>query len=530
MGFLRNGYQHIRPMQTKTYPLDQIKGFGKLLKNYLAGNSALKSLYGNAPTLASFQAQIDSKKSVNRSLLVEVLTDQYQGLSNIPNINSLADPNTFTVTTGHQLNLFTGPLYVIFKIVSTINLARQLKKAYPKYNFVPVYWMASEDHDWDEINHLHLFGKKIQWDTEQKGPVGRFEISGLNSIWSELPSGIPVFKESYADAKNLADAVRKYMHTLFGHEGLVCLDADDARLKSSFIPVMEADMLANKHLACVNASNDILTNLGYSPQIYAREINFFYMLDGMRERIEKQGDEYKVLNQSIRFSAASLQSEIAAHPERFSPNVALRPLYQETILPNLAYLGGAAELAYWFQLKGIFDLHQTPFPILLPRNFGIIIPPLEAARLEKLELSIPDIFQDERSLRQQFVDKHTKHALDLGSEQERLSNLMSKIAQKAQAIDETLEASVLAEETRWQKGLERLSKKMRKAEERNQAVGLGQIQAIKNKLFPEGNWQERHTNFLEFYLNYPNLLVDLLAVLDPLKFELFVMYLPEKDA
>jgi uncharacterized protein YllA (UPF0747 family) len=193
-------------------------------------------------------------------------------------------------------------------------------------------------------------------------------------------------------------------------------------------------------------------------------------------------------------------------------------------------LGGAAEVAYWFQLKGIFDLHQTPFPILLPRNFGIIIPPLEAARLEKLELSIPDIFQDERSLRQQFVDMHTKHALDLGSEQERLSNLMSKIAQKAQAIDETLEASVLAEETRWQKGLERLTKKMRKAEERNQAVGLGQIQAIKNKLFPEGNWQERHTNFLEFYLNYPNLLVDLLAVLDPLQFELFVMYLPEQDA
>lgn len=517
-------------MQTKKYPLDQINGFGKLLKNYLAGDQALKPLYGNAPNITSFQAQIDSKKSVNRTLLVEVLQDQYQGLSNIPNLKLLEDPNTFTVTTGHQLNLFTGPLYVIFKIVSTINLARQLKKAYPAYNFVPVYWMASEDHDWDEINHFHLFGKKIQWDTDQKGPVGRFDISGLSSVWSELPSGIPVFKESYADAKNLADAVRKYMHALFGQEGLVCLDADDARLKRSFIPVMQADLLENKHLACVNASNDLLANLGYSPQIYAREINFFYMLDGVRERIEKQGDVYKVLNQAIRFSKEELKAEIEAHPERFSPNVALRPIYQETILPNLAYLGGAAEVAYWFQLKGIFDLHQVPYPILLPRNFGVIIPPLEAAKLEKLELSIPDIFQDERVIRQQFVDKNTKHALDVGNEQERLSTLMSKIAQKAQAIDETLEASVLAEETRWQKGLERLTKKMRKAEERNQAVGLGQIQAIKQKLFPDGNWQERHTNFLEFLLNYPTLLADLLAALDPLTFELFVMYLPEKDA
>lgn len=517
-------------MQTKTYPLDQINGFGKLLKNYLAGDQALKPLYGNAPNITSFQAQIDSKKSVNRTLLVEVLQDQYQGFDDAPQIASLAQPNTFTVTTGHQLNLFTGPLYVIFKIVSTINLARQLKKAYPAYHFVPVYWMASEDHDWDEINHFHLFGKKIQWDTDQKGPVGRFDIAGLSSIWAELPSDIPVFKECYAGAKNLSAAVRSYMHTLFGQEGLVCLDADDARLKRSFIPVMQADLLENKHLACVNASNDILTNLGYSPQIYAREINFFYMLDGVRERIEKQGDVYKVLNQAIRFSEEELKAEIVAHPERFSPNVAIRPIYQETILPNLAYLGGAAEVAYWFQLKGIFDLHQVPFPILLPRNFGVMIPPLEAAKLEKLELSIPDIFQDERVLRQQFVDKNTKHALDLGNEQERLSTLMSKIAQKAQTIDETLEASVLAEETRWQKGLERLTKKMRKAEERNQAVGLSQIQAIKQKLFPDGNWQERHTNFLEFLLNYPTLLADLLAELDPLTFELFVMYLPEKDA
>jgi bacillithiol biosynthesis cysteine-adding enzyme BshC len=517
-------------MQTKSYPFDQIKGFGKLLLNYVAGDEALKPLYGNFPTLASFQAQIDSKKSINRSLLVDVLQDQYQDLSDIPNLHALADAKTFTVTTGHQLNLFTGPLYVIFKIVSTINLAKALKKAYPDYQFVPVYWMASEDHDWDEINHFHLFDKKFQWDTDQKGPVGKFDITGLSTLWKELPSHIPVFKEAYSGAKNLADAVRKYMHVMFGQEGLVCLDADDARLKRSFIPVMEADLFENKHLPCVNASNQILTDLGYVPQIHAREINLFYMQDGLRERIEKKGETYQVLNQPLRFSPDELQAEIQKHPERFSPNVVLRPLYQEYILPNLAYLGGAAEVAYWFQLKGVFDLHQIPFPILLPRNFGVVISPLEAARLEKLELSIPDIFEDERVLRQQYVDKHTKQALDLDGEQERLSTLMSKIAQKAQAIDETLEASVLAEETRWQKGLERLTKKMRKAEERNQGFGLGQIHALKQSLFPAGTWQERHTNFLAFALNYPDFLAELLDILDPLKFELYVIYLPEKDA
>ena len=291
-----------------------------------------------------------------------------------------------------------------------------------------------------------------------------------------------------------------------------------------------ADLFNNKHLPCVNQSNSKLEELGFSPQIHAREINLFYMQDGLRERIEKQGESYQVVNQSIRFSESELKMELQNHPERFSPNVVLRPVYQEAILPNLAYLGGAAEVAYWFQLKGIFDLHQIPFPILLPRNFGVVIPPVEAARLEKLELTIPEIFQDERELRQKFVDKHTQHSLDLSAEQERLSTLMSKIAQKAQAIDETLEASVLAEETRWQKGLERLTKKMRKAEERNQAVGLGQIQALKQKLFPEGTWQERHTNFLEFALPYPDFIQELYPLLDPLKFELFVFYLPEKNA
>jgi bacillithiol biosynthesis cysteine-adding enzyme BshC len=317
---------------------------------------------------------------------------------------------------------------------------------------------------------------------------------------------------------------------MFGHEGLVCLDADDVRLKRSFIPVIEADLFENKHLSCVNSSDELLKNLGYTPQIHAREINFFYMQDSLRERIEKNGETYQVLNLPTRFRKDELQAEIQMHPERFSPNVVLRPLYQEYILPNLAYLGGAAEVAYWLQLKGVFDLHHVPFPILLPRNFGVVIPPLEAARIEKLELTIPEIFQDERTLIKQFVDKHTKHALDLGNEQERLSSLMSKIAQKAQAIDETLEASVLAEESRWQKGLEKLTKKMRKAEERNQAIGLGQIRALKNTLFPENTWQERHTNFLEFTLNYPAFTRELLSVLDPLRFELYVMYLPEKDA
>ena len=201
----------------------------------------------------------------------------------------------------------------------------------------------------------------------------------------------------------------------------------------------------------------------------------------------------------------------------------LRPLYQEIILPNLAYVGGPAEVGYWLQLKGIFDLHQVPYPILLPRNFALVVPPLVEKRLEKLEISILDLFQEAHVLRATFIDKHTKNTLDLSDEHERLSTLMSKIAQKAQAIDETLEPAVLAEETRWQKGLERLTKKMRKAEERNQETGLRQLAAVKQDLFPEGHWQERYTNFLEFYMSDHAFLTKLYTAFDPLTFELTVL-------
>jgi bacillithiol biosynthesis cysteine-adding enzyme BshC len=510
-------------MPIPSYPLQRVPGFSKLLLDYLAGKPELKPLYGETPTLESFRAQIDQKKSINRQVLVDVLTEQYQNISDAPNIACLRDEKTFTVTTGHQLNLLTGPLYVIYKLVSTINLARKLQQAYPEFKFIPVYWMATEDHDWDEINHLHLFGKTYTCTSKQTGAVGRFKTADLAELISQLPSGIPIFKEAYQSSETLTEAVRKYIHALFGATGLVCIDADDARLKELIRPVMEMDVLTQAHQKPVENTDAQLVDLGYKPQIHAREINFFYMKGDLRERIEYRNGNYHVLNTDIRFSAEAIKAEIATHPENFSPNVVLRPLYQEIILPNLAYLGGPAEVGYWFQLKEIFDLHQVPFPILLPRNFALIVPPLVEKRLEKLELSILDLFQEPHVLRTKFIDKHTKNLLDLDDEHERLSTLMNKIAQKAQAIDETLEAAVLAEETRWQKGLERLTKKMRKAEERNQETGLRQLTAVKQDLFPAGQWQERHTNFLEFYMANPAFLDALFAAFDPLTFELTVL-------
>ncbi|CAM4195958.1 bacillithiol biosynthesis cysteine-adding enzyme BshC [Cytophagaceae bacterium 50C-KIRBA] len=520
-------------MPIQSYPLSHLSAFSPLLLDYLDEKPNLKNLYQNSPNIAGFKNQLADKKSFpigHRKALVEVLQDQYQGLENAPAFEKLLDSTTFTVTTGHQLNLMTGPLYVIYKIVSTINLAKQLKAEYPAYHFIPVYWMATEDHDWDEINHVHLNQKTYSWNTQQQGAVGRFTLEGISDFLHSLPYSLPIFQKAYSQSKTLTEAVRCYMHELFGAEGLICLDADDARLKSLFHPIMEADLLEHVHESLVESQNQHLNDLGYKTQINARGINLFYLQDGIRERIEKQGEYYHVLNQSIQFSLEELKNELQLHPERFSPNVVLRPLYQECILPNLAYLGGPAEVAYWLQLKGIFDHHRVPYPIVLPRNFALLLPSVEQKRIEKLGIKISDLFLPESSLIRKYVLENTLYSLDFQQEMEAVDPILEQMVWKAKQVDPTLEGSILAERQRWINGLERMAKKLKRAEERNHETAIRQIQQVKARLFPHGNWQERYDNLLDFYLDKPSLIQDLLDSFDPLHFELYVIPLQSPNA
>ena len=515
-------------MQVKSYPIESLHSFSKLLIDYLAEFPALAKFYGNAPKLDEFEKQIAEKKSFshsNRAILHEVIKEQYNDIGKEVEIDSILDENTYTVTTGHQLNIFTGPLYVIYKIVSTINLAKNLKSKYPKAHFIPVYWLATEDHDWDEINHFYWLGKKFELSTTQKGAVGRFSLSEFEPFLKELPTTIPIFQDAYSQAKTLSQAVRLYMHELFGDQGLICLDADDARLKSIFTPIISADLFDHSHLVPVENATKSLSKMGYKTQINAREINLFYLTDSVRERIEKRGDIYQVLNTAITFSAKELQAEVAKFPERFSPNVVLRPLYQEMILPNLAYIGGPAEVGYWLQLKGIFDLHEVPFPILLPRNFAIVLRKKHQQKISKFGVGLTDLFLDDLELNRKFVASQSEHVLNCESEINLISPIFSALANRVILVDSTLEASVKAEFKRLENGLDRMGKKLKRAEKRNHETSIRQLNQLKSDLFPEGQWQERHENFLNYYMEHPAFIQQLIDTFDPLLFEMYAINL-----
>lgn len=504
--------------------------FSQFFLDYIEGKKELKPFYAHSPKLESFEQAIGQRTfpEGHRKVLVDALQGQYANLevdgAVLSNIESLASDKTFTVTTGHQLNLFTGPLYFIYKIVSTINLAKRLAETYPDFKFVPVYWMATEDHDFDEINYFKLDGKKYQWDCGQTGAVGDFELDkGFKEFLKSVSFAPKVFMEAYTSSKTLAEAVRKYVNSLFGEKGLVIVDGNDAQLKREFKEMILSDLFGHAPYERATEATEALEELGYSSQIFPREVNFFYLDKGIRERIEKMESGFGVVNTELRFTVEEMRTMVEEHPERFSPNVVLRPLYQEVILPNLAYLGGPAEVVYWLQLKGVFDHFGIPFPIVLPRNFALLINEKVQRKMQQLNWDMEDLFVDLEHWKKVFVKAEASMDIELGKQKEVISALFDAKGKEAAHLEKTLANAFEAGKVRSLKIMDQMAKKLRKAEERRLHTQIERAHCIQELVKPGGSPQERVVNMMQFYLDNPDLITELLDCFDPLDFRMMVL-------
>lgn len=500
--------------------------FSKIMQDYLDQKAELKPLYNNFPTLENFEKQIAEKASNfdhnNRKVLVEALQKQYQEIeisdATKQNITLLALENTFTITTGHQLNLFSGPLYFLYKIISTINLTKELKSKYPAYNFVPVYWMATEDHDFEEINYFNFKGKKVRWNAESTGPVGRLSINGLEDLFEvyskELGSNTnantlkKLFEDAYLNHENLADATRFLANSLFSSYGLVILDADDSDLKRAFIPFIKEELENQTSFKEVQKSIEKLSD--YSIQVNPREINLFYIEDKLRERIIFEEDKYLVNNTKISFSKDEIFKLLESNPEKFSPNVIMRPLYQEIILPNLCYIGGGGEIAYWLELKAFFDAVNITFPILLVRNSVLLTTEKQAKKADNLNLTWKDLFNNSENLINEITHKLSPFPIDLTPQKEALEKQFEYLFELAEKTDQSFSGAVKAQEVKQKKGLENLEKRLLKAQKRKLQDQLQRVTDLQCELFPNYGLQERQTNFSEFYLEKGEQLIPLL--------------------
>ena len=524
-------------MPATTLPYAATGAFSPLLLAYLRQDAALAPFYHRFPTLAAFEAQIQEKQAAysapDRQRLVAALRAQYAALPNVhpavaANLALLEKETTFTITTGHQLNLMTGPLYFIYKIVTALKLCRQLKAAYPQYDFVPVYWMATEDHDFAEINHFQLFGKTYAWDAAHPGgPVGRLPLAGLaEQVLDRLPADVPAaFRDAYAQAPNLTAATRRLTHALFGEYGLLSLDADTPALKQALVPVLENEIRAQASHRAVQATDAALEAAGYAPQVYSRPLNLFFLTDdGRRERLEADDrGNVAVLNTDLRYDEAALLDLARREPARFSPNVVLRPLYQEILLPDLCYIGGGAEVAYWFQLQQVFADNHVPYPLVLPRNSGLYLSKANAGKLQKLGLTAADLFQDLPALKQQVGQALGQEVVDLAAQQQALAAVFEQVQALAQRLDPSLVKAVAAEGSKAAGQLAGLEKRLVKAAEARHETAYSQLSGLQDKLFPAGALQERTDNVLSIYINNPQFFEQLLEAFDPLALEFTVL-------
>ena len=499
-------------------PFSSTHVFSTLINDYLEGKGKAMDFVQYAPNVDGYKAAIEGRKKypINRNLLFDVLIKQYSNLPQEKAVNDqialLKKDTTFVVTTAHQPNLFTGPLYFFYKIIHAIQLAASLKATFPEYDFVPVYYMGSEDADLDEVGAFNLDHKKCQWVTKQTGAIGRMQVDDalllllkqLESYWSILPQGqkaLEILKEAYQKGKTISEATLSFVHAFFGAKGLLVLQPDDAALKAAFVPVMEKELRTSFSHQAIQPAIAALSK-DYHVQSEGRTINLFYLKDSIRGRIEKQGEQFIVVDTDIQFTEKEIIAALHQYPERFSPNVILRGVYQETILPGVVFIGGGGELAYWMELKNVFQQVGVHYPLLQLRNSFLLMRQKQAEQWTAMQFEEKDLFKPILELEIAYVKKHASQTLDLQNQMNHLTTLYTTIKNEVVKVDPTLgtHAENLAQQAKAK--LLELEKKMLRAERRKQTVAIQRIHRIKKELFPQDNLQEREEHFSKWVGQY----------------------------
>ena len=518
-------------IKTTSIPRSNLPFFSKEEIDLIYHQEQLSEFIGLPFAIENIQQQINSKKKLftnkQRLTLAKVLEDNYATLPEnklaCAQIELLQEEKTFTVTTGHQLCLYGGPLYFFIKIIHTIRLSEALKKHYPEYNFIPIFWMASEDHDSEEIQSLNLFGKTITWNHKQEGAVGKFNTENLNEVKDQLLALFRAQKESELDdylsamdGKSYGEAFKSWMHRLFGHMGLLVLDADQKELKNQMVPLFQKEILENFSNQCIEKTNQKLISAKRTPQIYSRKINVFYMEKDKRIRIVKNGNGTYAAGDT-NFSEEELITLLNQCPNLFSPNVALRPVYQELILPNLCYVGGMAELKYWAQLKSVFEACTVPFPMLQLRSNLLWIDKGAHSRMIQLGLTVEELFEQTEVLQKKILSNSDSNPIDI----EKMSlalDLTEKIYIEAIKNDPGLKSWLGAELNKMRQQHKSIQQKIDKTKKISFDGQLKKAAKLKENLFPNQKLQERTLNLLHFCNNSSPFqrLKDLYSAIDPL--------------
>ena len=490
------------PLKRYLLPRTDVDGFGTAIEQWSSQNkhAFLNGDVSRASILEQCKTKSISYSSEHRKILCLHLNDHYSSGSTTEaqeiNLALLAKDNTFTITTGHQLSLGLGPLFLIYKALHVINLCEQLNKEQSDFQLVPVFWLASEDHDFEEIKATQFFHKDFAWDTNQTGPVGRFETSGLNETYQAMLS---LFQEdAREELKDLfhvgegryVEHYKTLLNKVFGSYGLLIMDGDNPELKRMFIPLMQKELEHQFVFEHVNTTNQALLDAGQKVQAHVRPINLFYMTEGQRSRIILSTDGFLI--DEIEWKKDELIKELVRFPERFSPNVLFRPMYQEHILPNICYVGGSGEMAYWAQLKATFTAVNVEFPLIQTRVSAIIAP-------DYIDESVlASYFSDLSTQIETLLSKESNRDTVFNALDEEVTRLKLRMSEGISSFGNeankwcgaqlvSIDSSVSHYKQRWQK-----------EEKQHLDSQIKRLERIHRELYPNKIPQERQMNLLHF--------------------------------
>ncbi|MCH1575454.1 MAG: bacillithiol biosynthesis cysteine-adding enzyme BshC [Flavobacteriales bacterium] len=455
------------------------------------------------PTSGGFDAKRDAvgQKIHLGPLLVDRLKAQYANaqLAYPVRLQDLSDPQSRTVTTGHQLCLAGGPAFTFYKIQTAITLALRLQERW-KTPVVPVFWLASEDHDFDEVRSLW---NGAQWQTwrpepQQGGAVGRMSTKGLEG---ELQSWASALELSGSGADGLkfpkdstmSQAMRHWVHAMFGPEQVVVIDGDDPALKATFIETMQREVRESLTLEAVSSCNSDLETAGFKPQVHVRPCNLFHVVPGGRHRLTASGQMWQSLGGAQWEGTEALCQHIADHPEEFSPNALLRPVYQAQLLPDVAMVGGLAEVAYGMQLPGVFARLGMEQPVLVPRDSAVVLPKRWSNAATKAGLTDAALLEPKATWVQGVVNQ--AEAPDAAAWRLSMQEQAAKASEALVQVDRSLEGSVNAALAKMENLLDRLEQQTVKAVKRKESDAMSRLDRLDGWVRPNGKPQERIYSF-----------------------------------
>jgi bacillithiol biosynthesis cysteine-adding enzyme BshC len=502
--------------------VDYVQEFEKIAQFY--GGSFRNDVHWKT-TLAKV-----SSRSMDRSTLVHVLGEQNRnfhcGVRTLANIDALLNDNTVAVVTGQQVGLFTGPLYTILKTLTTLKLVESLAERYPEYNFVPVFWLEGEDHDIDEVSSVKIvtgtnelgeyrYEIKRPSDEENLGAVGKIEFDEtIEAIFSRLeqdlsqtefrPKVLELIRTAYQKGMSFNRAFAHLMNVLLENSGLVFLDPNDKQLKRLLAPLFQKELAQTPRFCQLVVDQSAELEKQYHAQVKPKSLNLFIFHRGGRYLLEPRSDGYSLKGTRQHVTKEYVTQAVESTPELFSPNVVLRPICQDWLLPTVAYVAGPAEVAYFAQLKPLYEELGIPEPIIYPRASVTILEERADKVMERFAISLIEIFRDLELVKEKVANQVAELNLDeafggtIVSVQEALEALNGVL----QKVDPTLIGALENVQKKAVGGVEGLKERAVAAQMRQHEVSLRQIDRVSSVVFPNSNLQEREINVIYFLNKY----------------------------